>query len=113
MYMSVPSLLRSARPATVDTVDQIRVALLRGERAIWISRAVARPRVATPSVRALSAREVEVLRRVAAGKSNKEIGSEMALSPLTIKSHLARISRKLGTGDRAGLVAIATRAGLL
>lgn len=111
--MSVPSLLRASRPATVDTADQIRVALLRGERAIWISRSLARPRAAAPAMRTLSAREIEVLRRVADGKSNKEIGAEMDLSPLTIKSHLARISRKLGSGDRAGLVAIATRAGLL
>lgn len=111
--MSVTSLLRHHRPVTVDTADQIRVALLRGERAIWISRSVARPRLQAPALRALSAREIDVLRRVARGMSNKEIGAEMQLSPLTIKSHLARISRKLGTGDRAGLVAIATRAGLL
>jgi len=41
------------------------------------------------------------------------IGDELGLSALTVKSHLARISRKLGTGDRAELVAIALRAGLL
>jgi len=112
--MSLTSPLRhTQRPLTVETADQIRVALLRGERAIWISRTVARPRSQGPTLRALSAREVEVLRRVAQGLSNKEIGAEMGLSPLTIKSHLARISRKLGTGDRAGLVAVATRAGLL
>lgn len=111
--MSVTSLQRHHRPLTVETADQIRVALLRGERAIWISRSVARPRAHAPALRALSAREIEVLRRVAAGMSNKEIGADMELSPLTIKSHLARISRKLGTGDRAGLVAISTRAGLL
>lgn len=61
----------------------------------------------------LSEREIEVLRRVADGRSNRQIGVELGLSALTVKSHLARISRKLGTGDRAQLVAIAIRAGLL
>lgn len=58
----------------------------------------------------LSDREVEVLRHVAAGRSNRAIGDAMGLSALTVKSHLARIARKLGTGDRAGMVATALRA---
>jgi DNA-binding NarL/FixJ family response regulator len=57
----------------------------------------------------LSDREVEVLRHVAAGRSNRAIGEAMGLSALTVKSHLARIARKLGTGDRAGMVATALR----
>lgn len=59
----------------------------------------------------LSAREVEVLQSVAEGRSNKEIGEELGLSALTVKSHLARIARKLGTGDRAEMVAVTMRAG--
>src|SRR4051794_2111875 len=58
----------------------------------------------------LSEREVEVLRHVAEGRSNRDIGEAMGLSALTVKSHLARIARKLGTGDRAGMVATALRA---
>ncbi|MHB1738280.1 MAG: helix-turn-helix transcriptional regulator [Actinomycetes bacterium] len=61
----------------------------------------------------LSAREVEVLERVAEGASNKQIGQALGLSALTVKSHLARIGRKLGTGDRAEMVALAMRAGLV
>jgi DNA-binding NarL/FixJ family response regulator len=61
----------------------------------------------------LSLREVEVLRLVAEGQSNKEIGDELQLSALTVKSHLARIARKLGTGDRAEMVAVAMRAGVI
>jgi len=61
----------------------------------------------------LTEREIEVLHHVADGRSNKWIADQMALSALTIKSHLARISRKLGTGDRAHMVAIAMRAGLV
>lgn len=61
----------------------------------------------------LSSREVEVLQSVAEGRSNKEIGEELGLSALTVKSHLARIARKLGTGDRAEMVALAMRSGLV
>jgi DNA-binding NarL/FixJ family response regulator len=63
--------------------------------------------------RELSGREVEVLRLVAEGQSNKAIGVAMGLSALTVKSHLARIARKLGTGDRAGMVAVALRTGII
>jgi DNA-binding NarL/FixJ family response regulator len=61
----------------------------------------------------LSQREVEVLRHVADGRSNRNIGTAMGLSELTVKSHLARIARKLGTGDRAGMVAISLRNGVI
>ncbi|MHB8452170.1 MAG: response regulator [Mycobacteriales bacterium] len=61
----------------------------------------------------LSGREVEVLRLVADGQSNKQIGDLLGLSALTVKSHLARIARKLGTGDRAEMVALAMRAGVI
>ncbi|HKR49390.1 MAG TPA: response regulator transcription factor [Pseudonocardiaceae bacterium] len=63
--------------------------------------------------RELSAREVEVLQLVADGQSNKEIGEALNLSALTVKSHLSRIGRKLGTGDRAQMVALAMRAGVI
>lgn len=61
----------------------------------------------------LTGRELGVLRLVADGCSNRAVGERLGLSALTVKSHLARISRKLGTGDRAALVAISIRTGLL
>lgn len=61
----------------------------------------------------LSAREVEVLQLVSRGLSNRQVGSSLGLSALTVKSHLARIGRKLGNGDRAAMVAAAFRAGLV
>ena len=54
-----------------------------------------------------------MLKLVADGRSNKEIGDELGLSALTVKSHLARIARKLGTGDRAEMVVDAMRAGVV
>ena len=61
----------------------------------------------------LSAREIEVLKLVSDGQSNKQIGEALGLSALTVKSHLARIARKLGTGDRAEMVALSMRAGVI
>jgi DNA-binding NarL/FixJ family response regulator len=65
------------------------------------------------SIHDLSSREIEVIRLVADGRSNKWIGDQLSLSALTVKSHLARIGRKLGTGDRAHMVALAMRAGVI
>ncbi len=101
-----------ARRADPEQLCTLLAAGLRGAAV-----AMPQPRVervgATPATADLSAREVGVLRHVADGRSNREVGEHLGLSSLTVKSHLARISRKLGTGDRAQLVAIAIRAGLL
>lgn len=48
----------------------------------------------------LSAREVDILRRVAKGKTNKEIASELQLSEKTIKNHVRNIFHKMGVYDR-------------
>lgn len=61
----------------------------------------------------LTSRELSVLRLVADGCSNREIGEHLQLSALTVKSHLARIARKIGTGDRAEMVGHVIRTGLL
>ncbi|HEY0560390.1 MAG TPA: response regulator transcription factor [Frankiaceae bacterium] len=71
------------------------------------------PATEAAGISELSHREIEVLQLVADGKSNKEVGVALGLSALTVKSHLARISRKLGTGDRAEMVALAMRAGVI
>lgn len=78
-------------------------------------RIVRLPAAAVSSQRgmALSARELGVLILVADGLSNRAIGDELGLSAHTVKSHLARISRKLGPGDRAALVATVIRRGLI
>jgi len=61
----------------------------------------------------LTARELEILRMVAAGATNREVGEHMFLSVDTVKSHLETIYRKLGVSDRAHAVAVAMRKGLL
>jgi DNA-binding NarL/FixJ family response regulator len=62
---------------------------------------------------ALTDREIEVLRHVSAGNSNKIIADELALSEHTIKGHLKNILSKLGASDRTQAVTIALRRGLL
>lgn len=78
-----------------------------------ITRALSRPEVPAPErLATLTAREREVLRLVAAGQSNKEIADELVVSPLTAKTHVARILAKLGARDRVHLVIAAYEAGL-
>lgn len=108
-------LLKSASPAMVT--DGVRRVL---EGAVYTDTGVAPLPVSGTRVtgtdntpQELSAREVEVLQLVADGQSNKEIGDTLTLSALTVKSHLSRIGRKLGTGDRAQMVALAMRAGVI
>lgn len=61
----------------------------------------------------LTDREIRVLRLIAEGNTNSAVGERLGISALTVKSHLARIARKLGTGDRAGMVAVAIRRRLI
>ena len=61
----------------------------------------------------LSARERDTLRLVADGHTNEEMGEMVDLSALTVTSHLARTARTLGTGDRAHVVALGMRAGVI
>lgn len=67
----------------------------------------------TASGHDLTEREIQVIEMVADGRTNKWIGEALDLSALTVKSHLARIGRKLGTGDRAHIVATALRIGVI
>ncbi len=61
----------------------------------------------------LTDREIEVLRRVANGNSNKIIGAQLNVSEATIKGHLKSILAKLGANDRTHAVTIAIRRGFI
>ncbi|UWZ86971.1 response regulator transcription factor [Occallatibacter riparius] len=59
----------------------------------------------------LSARELQILRHVADGLSNKLIADRLSLSPDTVKSHLANVMAKLNANDRTHAVTIAVKRG--
>jgi DNA-binding NarL/FixJ family response regulator len=62
---------------------------------------------------ALSDREVEVLRRVATGTSNKLIADQLNVSEATVKGHMKSILSKLGANDRTHAVTIAMKRGFI
>ena len=57
----------------------------------------------------LTKTEIEILKLVALGYNNKRIGTELFMSPHTVKSHLAKIQRQLNATDRTNAVYIATK----
>src|SRR5688572_26779429 len=61
----------------------------------------------------LTEREVEVLRLLAAGLTNREIGERLVISPETVKKHSGNIYGKLGAGNRTEAVARAREMGVI
>ena len=61
---------------------------------------------------ALTEREIEVLRRVAAGQSNKQIAIALGVSESTVKAHIHSILPKLNASDRTHAVTIAIKRGI-
>jgi DNA-binding NarL/FixJ family response regulator len=61
----------------------------------------------------LTPREIDVLRLVASGNANKEVGARLSLTEVTIKSHMKNILAKLGANDRTHAVTIALKRGII
>lgn len=62
---------------------------------------------------ALTARELEVLKRIVAGRSNKEIASDLTISEATVKTHINSILGKLGVSDRTQAATSALQRGIV
>jgi DNA-binding NarL/FixJ family response regulator len=62
---------------------------------------------------ALTAREIEVLREVAAGNANKLVAAHLTISEETVKAHMKSILSKLGANDRTHAVTIALKRGII
>jgi DNA-binding NarL/FixJ family response regulator len=96
--------------------DMIRTELLEAIRVVHAGRKFIPPKIAAELVEHyaeddLSEREIEVLREVARGTSNKIIASHLAISEATVKAHIKNILLKLGASDRTHAVNIAMTRG--
>jgi DNA-binding NarL/FixJ family response regulator len=123
-YESDSDILRAVEAGATGYLlkDASRTVLLSAIRAAAGGETVLAPSVATrlvnrmrrpPVVDTLSPREVEVLRLVARGLSNGDIGRELFISEATVKTHLLRTFTKLGVSDRTAAVTTAMAGGLL
>jgi DNA-binding NarL/FixJ family response regulator len=98
--------------------NMLRKDLLRAIREVHSGKRFIPPEIANNVVAhladdSLSEREIAVLRSVAAGKPNKLIAYEFAVSEATIKSHMKNILSKLGANDRTHAVMIALKRGFI
>lgn len=113
-------LLKSAQPEEI--VEAVRAV---HEGALLFSPTVTRrlvesyvrtpPRVdgVPPALRSLTQRELDVVRTIARGLSNAEIGAELYLSEPTVKAHVSHILTKLGLRDRVQVVVLAYESGFV
>jgi len=70
------------------------------------------PAAVTPAAGGLSERELQVLRLIASGKSNRAIAAELFISEKTVARHVSNIFNKLGLGSRSAATAYAYEHGL-
>jgi DNA-binding NarL/FixJ family response regulator len=97
----------TARDALVETVRRVHA----GQT--YLPPQLAAKLAERVSGEALSPREIDVLQRMAVGKSNKEIGTELFISEGTVKTHVKSIFNKLDVVSRTEAVATANRRGLI
>jgi two-component system NarL family response regulator len=101
-------LLKDAKPN--ELLNAIR-SLHRGQQ--YIPPSVGAKLVQRMSNPELSERELEVLRLMAQGMSNLEIGTALSIGESTVKSHVNRILSKLGVNDRTQAVIVAVKRGIV
>ncbi|WP_188188985.1 response regulator [Nonomuraea sp. SYSU D8015] len=91
------------------------LAAARGETVLspTVARILTQQARSTEQQRTLSPRELEVLRLIARGATNRDIAGKLFITEATVKTHLLHIFAKLAVKDRAAAVAAAYEAGLL
>ena len=97
----------SVRKELLDTIRSVH----QGKRRITAD--VASTLAAHRGEETLTQREIEVLKLVAAGNSNREIGAQLCVTEETAKAHMKRIIAKLGANDRTHAVTLAMARGFL
>jgi len=78
-----------------------------------ISPAIAEKLAERMGTQDLTARELAVLERIVAGRANKEIASDLAISEATVKTHVNNLLSKLGVSDRTNAATVAIQRGLV
>jgi len=93
--------------ANVDAIDRF----LRADRATASTLRASgdAPATLTAAPNGLTPREVQVLRQVTAGSTNKEIASELGVAVSTVERHLVNLYNKIGARGRADAIAYALR----
>jgi len=115
---AVGYLLKNASPDEIrDTVERAAAGepMLSGEIAGRVLREFERERAEDhlrEQLAGLTAREEEILKLLATGESNREIGRRLSISEQTVKNHVASIFRKLQVNDRTKAALLAVRLGL-
>ena len=97
----------SLRKELLDTVR----AVYRGQKRV--NPAVATKMATYVGADALSEREIDVLKLIALGNSNKRIGSHLAITEETVKAHVKSILSKLGANDRTHAVTLGVMRGII
>ncbi len=105
----------AAARAVREAADRLGAALLRERLDALVNRAwpAKTPAGGERAVTLLTAREQEVLRLLARGRSNRRIGEELFISGKTASVHVSHILAKLGAASRTEAVAVAYRKGLI
>ncbi|HLY60552.1 MAG TPA: response regulator transcription factor [Terriglobia bacterium] len=98
--------------------DVPRDVLLNSIRAVYRGETIVGPRITAKLVTRihhpeLSSRELDVLRAMAKGLANKEIGAALGITEGTVKSHVNHVLKKLGTDNRTAATQVAYERGLL
>ncbi|HIE16876.1 MAG TPA: response regulator transcription factor [Dehalococcoidia bacterium] len=106
--------------------DTPREELFKAIRAVYRGESLIQPVVASklldrftelsrraPSGEELSERELEILRLMAKGAANKEIGAQLSIAQSTVKTHISSIFQKLGVNDRTEAVTEALKRGII
>ena len=109
-------LLKDAEPGAVeDAVRRVAAgeSLLHPQAAARLMAEVATDAPPRPSRTSLTPREVEVLRLLAGGLSNRRLARELVISEKTVKTHVSSILSKLGLADRTQAALYAVREGLV
>ena len=122
-YDSDADILRAIEAGAIGYLlkDSPREELFRAIRAAARGESVLSPTIAArlmgrmraPAQENLSAREMDVLKWVRQGASNKEIAKHLHISEATVKTHLLHAFSKLGVDDRTAAVTVALERGML